>query len=298
MNRSFILLSIAIIFTILGCTPKLADQINDDYLSEIEQWRAERIASLTRADGWTTLVGLYWLHAGINTFGSREDNGLVMPDAMPDYMGEFDWQGTEVKFNIQPGVYVTEDGKQVSQGLMNSDIEENTTYHFWESYQWHLINRDGKYGIRLKDTLNPARLALKHIPHYPVSEKWKKEAAYRENDESVILDNQVKMQITYPIEGILTFLHQGELYELIAIDGGPDNLFVMISDETTWTETYGGGRYLYVPRPKHDETCYIDFNKAFNPPCVFTDYATCLLPPKANALPFRVEAGEKRYGDH
>lgn len=269
-------------------------------MSQNNEWKQQRLSELRQPDGWPTLVGLYWLKEGNNTFGSGKQNDIRFPNPLPDQIGTINLISNEVQFEHLPNINILHQGEHIEKGVLRTDRQENTTYLYWESYQWHIIHRGEKFGIRLKDTLHPARLNLKEIPSYPVRSSWNKKAKFSQADESAIvsIDNQVNMTIPYKIEGYLTFKHKGADRKLIALDGGPEILFVIISDKTTGLETYGGGRYMYVPRPDDNGFTFIDFNRAENPPCVFTDFATCLLPPKENALPFRVLAGEKVYGEH
>lgn len=220
---------------------------------------------------------------------------------MPDRIGNFYLAGDSVTYDLDAGLQVTCNGQPAHTGTFKTDVDDSTTFLFWESFQWHIIRRGEKFGVRLKDTLHPERMQLATIPGYPVRAKWKKKARFIEAraEDKVSMRNQVDMTLSYPAAGYLEFRHNGKLHRLAALDHGPEWLFVIIADKTTGIETYGGGRYLYVPRPDpNNDLAELDFNKAQNPPCVFTDFATCLLPPGENILPFKVKAGERVYGGH
>ncbi len=276
-----------------GCNPPTPE---DTYLSGLEQWRKERLAHLTRPDGWTTLVGLYWLKDSVQTYGSASDNTIVFPEKAPDYIGRFFLSDGGVKGEITTDAPVLLDGKP-SKGIveLHTDVEDSTNYYTYQSLQWHIIKRGSQYGIRLKDTLNAARFALRSLPHFPVDKKWIVDAKFTPaaKTDTVHVLNAVGINSALHPEGTLSFEIDGEPYTFIALDGGPDELFVVMGDVTTGDETYGGGRFLDIPRP--DSTTghtVIDFNKAYNPPCVYSEYATCPLPLQENVLPVAVRAGE------
>ena len=147
----------------------------------------------------------------------------------------------------------------------------------------------------MKDTLSPYRQALTTIPSYPLDESFKVSArkiAFNGKEDTVSYRNILDMTITNPVAAYLSFEWQGEEYTLTALEDDDETYFVMINDLTTGEETYGGGRYLYPDRVDSSGVTILDFNKLINPPCVFTPYATCPLPPEENTLPFAIRAGE------
>lgn len=153
----------------------------------------------------------------------------------------------------------------------------------------------------MKNTIAQARFELKDIPEYDINPGmiFKGVVATTEVSDSILITDIVGTQKMYKIEAMLQFEAQGQTQGLLAINGGKDNYFVVFKDETTGEETYGGGRFLYVRRPSEgSKEIILDFNKAHNPPCAFTDYATCPLPPLENTLDFLVNAGEKRLKTH
>lgn len=160
--------------------------------------------------------------------------------------------------------------------------------------QWFIIKRGSQFLVRLRDTEHPARKKLTDIPFYPIDEKWKFAATYHryETPKVLSLPNALDMVIKNESPGYLSFRHNGQEYQMLAIEEG-EELFLLFYDETSGTDTYGGGRYLYAHKPEDGEITILDFNKAYSPPCAFTEYATCLLPPSENRYPFAITAGEK-----
>jgi uncharacterized protein (DUF1684 family) len=166
---------------------------------------------------------------------------------------------------------------------------------------WFIIKRGTEYGMRLKDYNYPLLSTFNHIDTYPIDAKWKVKAKWTAYDEprTVTVHNQVGMELQRPVPGILNFELEGKKYALEPTGSTKYKfLFVMLYDATSGNETYGSGRYLEVPQPNAAGETYIDFNKAYNPPCAFTEFATCLFPHKENRLPIKIEAGEKYTGSH
>jgi len=294
----FYFLPLLLLIVMHACTEKGQD---NRYQEEIEQWHQNRIASLTRPDGWTTLIGLHWLNEGSQTFGSAEQNDLVFPEKAPSFIGKLTLDADSVILELNDTVTININGTPGQKSLrLRADTESQTTYMNSGSLSWYLIHRGGKFGIRIKDSLSEQRLTLKSIPHYPIDENWRIKARLIPAYEGATIDieNILGQVSDNPLAGILEFAFQGKNYQISALDGGPDAYFLIIADETTGEETYGGGRYLYVDRADSTGMTYIDFNKAYNPPCVFSEFATCPLPPEENYLPFSITAGEKELPHH
>ena len=272
-----------------------------DYSKEAyESYKADRLSTLQQPFGWPTLLGLFWLDEGKNSFGAGRSNELIFPEGMPERMGFFLKEKDQVSMTVEPNLNILIDGNPASSGRLFSDLDENKSTVNLDSYFWHIIKRNNQFGVRLRDTLHPSRLSLKEIPSYKFGKKWIIEASFKpgEKGQVVKMDNQVGMEIENPLAGTLTFTHRGEEHTLDALSGGEDALFVIIADATSNVTTYGGGRYMYPKKADANGKVILDFNRAENPPCVFTDYATCPLPPPQNILPFEVLAGEQVPADH
>ncbi len=275
---------------------------DDAYVKSINDWHARRIASLTRPDGWLSLVGLQWLKPGANTFGSDSTNDIIFPPKVPAKMGRFFLQDTVVTVTINPGITVLCEGKPVRQRRLKHDLTGNPTILHYGSLLWYIIKRGDQYGVRIKDTLAATRLHFKGIERYPVDRRWRIRARFvafptlKYIDIPTVLGTITKE----PSPGRLEFEIEGKTYHLDVIQEKPgEPYFVIFGDQTNGEETYGAGRFLYVDPADSNGFTYIDFNKAYNPPCAFTPYATCPLPPPQNQLPIPIRAGEKAYaGGH
>lgn len=301
MNNSIkgIILFAALIFT-YGCKPDTPVPIGSpEYLEEIKQWDQRRVERLKAEDGWLNLVGRTWLKPGENKFGSAKDNDVIIEsDKVPEHMGVFVFQDTSVTMKVKEGIEVFLDGKPVKEILMIGDHRKDITVFQYGSIKWNLLVRQDKYGIRFRDLNSDLVKNFKGIERFPVSEEWKLEAKFEKYDppKKIFIPN-VLGQINEELSpGAVVFDKVGTTYRIDATDDG-DKLFLIIADETSGVETYGGGRFMYVDKPDSSGKIILDFNKAYNPPCVFTKYATCPLPPEQNYLKIRIDAGEKTYAE-
>jgi uncharacterized protein (DUF1684 family) len=271
--------------------------------AEIEAWRAKRIASLKRENGWLTLVGLFWLQEGENRLGSDPaSNRIVFPkDTAPKTMGSLDLSKGIVTLRSDPGAGLTSDGRPVTTMTLRSDAEGSPTVVKHGRISFFLIKRGERLGVRVKDSANPTLLAFRGIDTYPIDSRWRFEARFEAYapGKTIAVPNILGSVEQQKSPGAAVFETSGRECRLDAVtEDGSDELFLIFGDQTNGVDTYGGGRFLYAAPPGKDGRVVLDFNKAYNPPCVFTPYATCPLPPAQNRLPIRVEAGEKRYGGH
>jgi uncharacterized protein (DUF1684 family) len=265
---------------------------------EVEDWRAKRMERLKSEDGWLTLVGLYWLEEGDNSFGSDASNKVVFPKGAPAKAGTIHLEKGTVHLQAAPGVNITSSGKPVTSVALKSDAEEEPTTLDMGSFRFFVIDRGGKLGIRLKDRENPLRKSFHGVDAYPVDAKWRIEAKFEpyKPEKQIKILNILNMLEDTPSPGALVFNVNGKEYRLDAVlEKGETDYFIIFGDQTNGKETYGAGRYVYVSPADANGKIILDFNKAYNPPCVFSHFATCPLPPPQNKLALRVEAGEKKF---
>ncbi len=284
-----------------GCVFLIAAQ-NDDYIAGIEEWHQTRIQRLTQPDSWLSLAGLYWLHEGENTFGSDAANDIRFPKKAPPFIGVFVLRDGAVSVRINEDVSVTHDGEPVKEAPLKSDMSGEPTILRHGALLWYIIDRDGKMGVRLKDTESENIAAFKGIELFPVDPAWRFEARLDTSNapDTLNIPTVLGTVSREPCPGALVFEYRGDEYRLYPVgQSGDDSWFLIFADETNGDETYGAGRFLVVPAADENGDTVIDFNKAYNPPCAFTPFATCPLPPSGNRLPFKVTAGEKAYtGGH
>lgn len=268
-------------------------------LSEYERshtiWINQRIKALTAPEGWLSVVGLHWLKKGSTNIGSRETMDIVMEDIAKN-MGFINVKEDGLYFQAGGESYMTVDGKRFTQGPIESDENGTPTKLSHKSYIFYVIKRGDRYALRVKNTLARKRYQLKEIPAFPVNYDLILNADVKNvsGTKSMAVEDITGHVEDYKIVAELIFKIGRKKYKLPVFDGGQDFYFVIFGDQTNGAESYGGGRYMYIPKETQaDGKIIIDFNKAFNPPCVFTDYATCPIPPKENILEVRIDAGEK-----
>lgn len=246
----------------------------------VQQWRADYEAGLRAPDGWLSVAGLFWLHEGDNLVGSDPQSEIVLPARAPKHAGVLKFAAGKVTY----------EGRALKP-------DSPDTVRFGD-IAMTIIVRGGKTGARLRD---PNADTVKHFTGctwYPVAESWRVTAKWTPYGpaKKIPITNVLGMTMSEDSPGVATFTLQGKTMRLEPVV--EDNqLFFMFKDATSTTTTYGAGRFLYAAMPKNGAV-ELDFNKAKNPPCAFTSFATCPLPPKQNTLAIAVEAGEKKYGRH
>ncbi len=278
-----------------GCntsTPVIEDEMA--YAQEIKEWQESRLERLKGKNGWLNLAGLLWLEEGENSFGSDPGNDIVFPEKAYAFCGSLTLTDGKVTLEVKNGVEIREGETLVTSLVLNDDQSKSTTYLQQGDLAWYIIKRGEKYGIRLRDYKHPRLAELDHIPTYPISLEYVVEAQLHPFDEPM------EFTVATPLEGFTeTYQCPGELHFRIKEDelvlfpfSSGKGYFLVIADETTGLDTYGAGRFMYC-MPDSTGRIILDFNKAYNPPCAFSPYATCPMPPRENFLPVAIEAGEK-----
>ena len=289
---------ILLLFILLSMDQSLAGQQEEieNYYLELKSWHKARTQDLKSVDGWFTVQGLFWLRKGDNRIGSGMRNDLVFPKNAPEFWGNIRLQKDTAHFLPNEGLGPANKGYQVT--FLDYMTFPPTSISY-KNLTWHLLKRGEKIGVRLRDTLHPERFSFDSVPYFTINPTWKMPAKFIASSEtdSIQINNVLGMRFSRRPAGYIDINLEGQIYRLSVLDAG-NKYMLIFSDGTTGMETYGGGRYLYIEKPKDGLNFYIDFDKAENPPCAFTAFATCLLPPRENKLPFRVEAGELNYHHH
>jgi uncharacterized protein (DUF1684 family) len=272
------------------------------FRQDFEKWKAGLVQS--RKQEWLTLAGLFWLKPGENSFGADSANQVVFPTGkIAAKAGVFELQDGQVMMKLQPGVHATIEGKPVTSAKLEPDTAEKPTVVEIGSLRFHVIVRGQRIGIRLQDLQSPSVAKYAGPVFFPL------DAAYRVVAKWVPADGKKTEDVPNvlgdveptPVAGTAVFTLHGQTVQLEDLGGDPaGKLFFVFSDPTSKTETYPGGRFLYAG-PVVNGMVVLDFNRAYNPPCSVTPYATCPLAPKANRLRVAIPAGEKydrRPGGH
>jgi uncharacterized protein len=256
------------------------------YQREIAKWRAERETKLKADDGWLTVVGLHWFHEGVNTVGSDPYTDAPLPPSLPAMVGTIALKKGKVHFKPAPGI-------QLKEMDLKTDITPEYDRVSLGRVKFFVIERENRFGVRVKDNDSEARRKFAGLRWYPVDPAWKIKAKFIPSPHKVTFDTEVGVKEQDDSPGFVTFTRGGKEYKMEPVTED-DHLWFVFRDQTSGKTTYGASRFLYVPMPK-DGFVEVDFNKAENPPCVFTDYATCPLPTPQNRLSLPVTAGEQMY---
>jgi hypothetical protein len=270
------------------------------YVNELKTWHTQREEALKKEDGWLNVAGLFWLHEGKNTFGSGKNNDVVFPEGKSDaFLGNFILENGQVRVEINPESDVKNGSNQVNSLPIFTSEQERPVVLSHQSLRWFIIKRGDKYGVRLRDLESPALKSFKGIATYPIDSKWKVEARLEPavDGKTISITDVLGQTSQQKSPGTLVFKIKNKEYRLDAVESG-NKLFIIFADKTNEKETYHTGRFLYTDKPDALGKIILDFNKAINPPCAFTNFATCPLPPKQNKLTLSVKAGEKRYENH
>jgi len=259
------------------------------YQREIAQWRADRETKLKAENGWLTVVGLNWLREGENRVGSDPNFEVPLPASAPQRVGTITLTNGKVHFKPASGI-----------PLKETDLKPDTAPDYDKlslgRLMFYAIERENKFAIRVKDNDSEARKTFTGLRWYPVDASWKIKAKFIPSPHSVTFDTEVGVKEKDESPGYVTFVRRGQEYRLEPVKED-DELFFVIRDQTSGKTTYAASRFLYSALPKNGFV-ELDFNKAENPPCVFTDFATCPLPPPQNRMKLAVTAGEQTYGNH
>ena len=260
---------------------------SDAYLAEIESWRTRRLARLTAPDGWLSVIGLHWLEEGANAIGSAASARIRLPEGRgADDLGWIEVAGGDA--SLHSG------GRAVP---LAADPADERPFLRRGALSLSLIRRGERMAVRVRDRRSELRERFRTVAAFPVDPAWRIEARFEPHapPRTIEIPNVLGTMDQEISPGALLFDAGGDIRRLDPIlEAGETDYWVIFGDATNGRETYGGGRFVYVKPPVNGRTV-IDFNKAYNPPCVFTPYSTCPLPPPQNRLTLRVEAGERAY---
>ncbi len=272
-------------------------QMPENYQESIETWRSDYEKKLTSPDGWLSLTGLYWLDQPISSIGNSFEYDVTLPlGGEPRKLGTISLEDSTIAFTSEPNTNFMVEGKPITKANIEPDISENPTVIKSGSVEFLVIKRNEKFGVRVRNSNNPARKNFKGVEWFPIDYQYAIEGRFEEfeSPKEVLIPNVLGQNVSMKSPGIVKFRIAGEEVALQPVESGDGRLFFIFRDLSSKESTYGGGRFLYSDLPKNGKI-NIDFNKAENPPCAYTSFATCPLPPSQNQLRVEINAGEKRY---
>jgi len=294
MNRfSLALLSVALLISCGGQADTALDK--EVYAAEIMDWRSGRLERLLAPTGYLNQTGLFWLDAGNYSFGSAATNDLVFPGGGAPQIGTLEVGEQGIVMMVEPGVDVRSEDQPVERILIADDQSENPVIITHGSLAWTVVERDGKYAVRLRDFEHPFVSTFGPLPYFDIDPARRVQGQLHRYDEPRVANVGTVIEgLGYHPQtpGVVRFEIAGQAYELEAYESG-DKLFFVFGDATNRDDTYGAGRFLYADAPGEDSLTVMDFNKAYSPPCAFNDFSTCPVASPRNRLPIRIEAGEK-----
>ncbi|MCC7450399.1 MAG: DUF1684 domain-containing protein [Anaerolineae bacterium] len=266
------------------------------YEQELLDWRQRMETNLRRDDSWLTLAGLCWLHVGENTVGSDPTCDIDLPaGSAPERVGVIDFHNGKAALRITCDEPVMIDGTSSREALLRDDNNERgATLVTIRGITFYVIRRGEQYGVRVRDVNSPVRQAFTGRTWFPIDPQYRIATPLMRYPEARTVLVMDVVGIVEPMDnpGYVTFELHGQALRLEAFNAGADELWFIFKDATSGEATYGVGRFLKVP-VNAEGIVDLDFNRAYNPPCAFTKYATCPMPPKENILPVRIEAGER-----
>jgi len=296
------MLKLSLLFSVLFAGVGVTSAgLDGDYTKQIDTWRAQRLQRLQAPNGWLSLIGLPWLKDGSNSVGTARGKDVVLSKG-PAHLGTIVLKDGKATITLDAAANAQIDGKAATSAELLDDSHEKPTTISFGNVSFYLIDRSGRKGLRVKDTEAETRTHFVGLDNFPTDPKWRVEAKWIAFDppHQLEIPSVIGTVDKMPVPGKAVFERDGHSYELLPVLEEPDakELWFIIADRTSGKETYGSARFLYAEMPK-DGKIVIDFNKAYNPPCAFTPYATCPLAPPENRLALAVTAGEKKYrGSH
>lgn len=290
-------LALATSCLLLGAVPP-----QEAYVKAVDAWHAERTARLAAEDGWLTLVGLDWLKPGENTLGTAPESTVLLPaGTAPAHAGTLVLEGGQVRVRLTAGSGILVNGQTAAEASLKTDMDGKPDLLRAGRITFYVIRRGDRFGIRMKDPEAPARKAFHGVARFPVDPAWRIEADFLPyaTPQTRAIPTVLGTSEPMTAPGLLRFKVKGRTYTLEPVieDPAHPELFIIFRDATSGKATYPAGRFLAAAMPR-DGKVVLDFNRAYNPPCAFSHFATCPLPPKQNELRLAIRAGEKDYGSH
>ena len=267
------------------------------FSADTQKWREQHETEIKAEDGWLTVSGLFWLKEGTTTIGTGEKSDIVLPArSAPVTVGSLELKNGVVTFRVSDGVVVQVNDKPVQEYVMTFETDKPPDQFKVGSLKLGVIKRGNRYGLRVRDKNSPARLHFKGLKWFPARENYRIIATFTAYDEpkEIRIMNVLGDELKLKTPGLLTFTLNGQKFELRPVIEDEKKLFIIFRDLTAGKTTYPAGRFLYADLPK-DGKVVLDFNRAENPPCAFTEFATCPLSPRQNFMNTAINAGEMRF---
>ncbi|MDI9240347.1 DUF1684 domain-containing protein [Lysobacter sp. LF1] len=301
-------LMLAVLFAATACGKQGGDAASDEqakaaqaaFTQELALFRQQRVAALTKPDGWTSLVGLHWIDPGAHYIGSSTGNGIQLTVG-PAHFGMVELSNGRLRFVPEKGVAMTLDGAPLTgETILRADDAPAgpSVIQFDEGKGIAtVIKRGPRYALRVKHADAPTRTGFRGLEYWPASTDWRVQGRFVAHPPGKTLEiaNIIGTTDAVPNPGVIEFERDGKTFRIEALDEGEETLFLVFADRTSGHGSYPAGRFLDIAKPGAGDHVVLDFNQTYNPPCAFTPFATCPLPPPENRLDLAIQAGEKTY---
>ena len=266
---------------------------NEEYLASILKWRKEVDTNLRRENGWLALAGLFWLRRGTNLIGSDPDCDIKLPSRMPKRLGRFEFDGNNVTLYAETEQVIEVNGVEAKTALLDADEDDVPSFITLEEIRMVVVRRSKGIGIRLWDNTREERRTRPPRTWYPVKEEYRLPATYTRyaTPKIVQMPDILGAVLDEKMDGEVAFSLAGRTLKLLVTEEPDHRLYIQFKDLTNGNTTFPATRYLYTDASESGKV-FVDFNKAYNPPCSFTNYATCTFAPRENYLDAAIEAGE------
>jgi len=272
---------------------------NLEYENSVLKWRQEVENNLRRENGWLALAGLFWLRRGTNLIGSDSESDIRLPKRGPARLGTFEFDGNNVTLNVEASLPVEVNGVASTSALLDADQEDVPSFITFNEMRMVVVRRSKGVGIRIWDNTREERQTFPPRQWYPVKEELRIPGTYTryETPKVVKMPDILGAILDEPMQGYVSFALNGRIHQLMVEELQDRRLFIQFMDLTNGRPTYPSGRYHYTDAHENGRV-FVDFNKAYSPPCAFTEFATCTFPPQENRLDIPIEAGEIFPGDY
>jgi len=296
-NRLFVALFLSLTLLISACGYEKSEEDLNEFEREEMAWRESRESAMRDSTSWLTIAGLFWLEQGANSFGSSPDNQITLPrHSAPDFAGELILENDRVHLKAAGGAGINLEGRPVLSADLRSDAGgEPDRIQMGDLRMW-IIEREGRKALRVRDFRAERFREFEKLYFYLPDPDYRVIGSFVPHDtaESITLSTVAGTRAEIASPGKVHFNLKGRELSLVLLEGGEKSYFIIFRDETSGKETYGACRYMSAAE-LGEQKVELNFNRAVNPPCAYTPYATCPLPPPENILPVNVEAGEKKY---
>jgi uncharacterized protein (DUF1684 family) len=305
-HRLFLAVALLLSSLSVGVRATWAQEAN--WEQDLTSWRTQHAADLQKPDGWLSLSGLEWMVPGDNTVGSAADNKIHLPASGPAHVGVMHLEGKTVTLMPPPGGFAQDlliDGKpaQAQELRTGADTDKGNPRITSGTLNFYVVRRADRFALRIKDAKSAALVGFHGLKWYPPDAAFRVKARWLPYTppRSVTLATLIATSYNQPVPGVAEFALGGKSYKLepVVEDNPAVKLFFILRDTTSASTTYEACRFLYTGLPSNglDKAgeLVLDFNHLENPPCAYTPYATCPLPPPDNRLPIALPVGELRY---